>query len=142
MTAASTTSEAEVDKRESRIFHEEDPGLIWDLRTENNGRLLEYKEFLQNYQQEINTSVDTAVGDRRHDVVAVNDDVVTHFASASSVRYLHEQVIHSMPRRNRHTQHPVLQIHFWPRKPTARVATQVKFMVQARQLMKNHVDAD
>ena len=35
--AASTTTEAEVDQRVSRILDEEDPDLIWDLRC-NNGR--------------------------------------------------------------------------------------------------------
>ena len=80
--AASTTKEADVDQRVSRILDEEDPELIWDLRTNNDGRPEEYKEFLQQY---INASVETAVDDRRHDVVVGSDDVVTHLATAQSV---------------------------------------------------------
>jgi hypothetical protein len=54
--AASTTKEADVDQRVSRILDEEDPELIWDLRTNNDGRPEEYKEFLQHCQQYINAS--------------------------------------------------------------------------------------
>lgn len=64
--AASTTKEAEVDQRVSRILDDEDLELIWDLRTNNDGCSEQYNDFLQQY---INASVETAVNDRRHDVV-------------------------------------------------------------------------
>ncbi len=145
--AASTTSEAEVDKRVARILDDEDPDLIWDLRTNNEGRPEEYKDFLQHCQQYINASVDTAVDDRRHDVVAGNDDVVTHLAIALSVRDLHEQVSSQCPEGTTIPSVQWLRIQFWPRRPTAKTASRytgrlkIKFMVQARQLRANHVDA-
>ncbi|CAB3991632.1 Hypothetical predicted protein [Paramuricea clavata] len=80
--AASTTKEADIDQRVSRILDEEDPELIWDLRTNNDGRPEEYKEFLQHCQLYINASVETAVDDRRH-VVVGSDDVVTHLATTA-----------------------------------------------------------
>jgi hypothetical protein len=67
----------------SRILDQED--LIWNLPTNNDGRPEKYKDFLQLCQQFINASLDSAVDDRRHGVVAGNDDVGTHFATPLSV---------------------------------------------------------
>ena len=145
--AASTTKEADVDQRVSRILDEEDPELIWDLRTNNDGRPEEYKEFLQHCQQYINASVETAVDDRRHDVVVGSDDVVTHLATALSVRDLHEQVSNKCAEGTAIPSIQWLRIEFWPRRPSAKTASRytgrlkIKFMIQARQLRSNHVDA-
>ena len=144
--AAPTTTEAEVDQRVSRILDEEDPDLIWDLRC-NNGRPEQCNDFLQQCQQYINASVDTAVDDRRHDVVAGNADVVTHLATALSVRDLHEQQVSKQcPEGTAIPSIQWLRIQFWPRRPTAKTASRytgrlrIKFMVQARQLRATHVD--
>ncbi len=145
--AASTTSKAKVDKRVARILDDEDLDLIWDLRTNNEGRPEEYKDFLQHCQQYINPSVDTAVDDRRHDVVAGNDDVVTHLEITLSVRDLHEQVSSQCPEGTAIPSVQWLRIQFWPRRPTAKTAShytghlKIKFMVQGCQLRANHVDA-
>ena len=141
----STTTEVEVDQRVSRILDEEDPDLIWDLRC-NNGHPEQYNDFLQQCQQYINASVDTAANDRRHDVVAGNEDVVIHLATALSVRDLHEQVSKQCPEETAIPSIQWLRIQFWPQRRTAKTASRytgcltIKFMVQARQLRATHVD--
>ncbi|KAJ8375554.1 hypothetical protein SKAU_G00061340, partial [Synaphobranchus kaupii] len=145
-TAADSTNEAEVDSRIARILDEEDPQLIWDLRGHNQGRSEEYEVFLQHCQNYIHTSVETAVDERRHDTIA-DDDVVTHLATALSVRDLHEEVCKQCPDGTKVPSIQWLRLQFWPRKPTAKTAARytgrlkVKFMVQARQFRSNHVAA-
>ena len=55
----------------------QDPDLIYDLRVNNNGRPQQYDEFLAECQAFINSSVDTAVDDRRHD--NITDDGIYNF---------------------------------------------------------------
>ena len=62
---------------------DEDPDLIWDLHVTNRGRPETFSTFLDVCRQYIDSQIDTAVDDRRHD--AVTDDVVTHLATAMSV---------------------------------------------------------
>ena len=145
--AASTATEAEVDQRVSRILDDEDPDLIWDLRTNNPGRPEQYKKFLEQCQKYINASVETAVDDRRHDVVDGGDEVVTHLATALSAVDLHRQVSSQCPEGTAIPSVQWLRNQFWPRRPTAKSASRytgrlrIKFMVQARQLRANHIDA-
>ena len=45
----------------------QDPDLIWDLRVNNNGRPVEYTQFLEECQKYIDGVLETAVDERRHD---------------------------------------------------------------------------
>ena len=140
------SDQAEVDRRIARILDEEDPQLIWDLRSHNQGRPEEYAVFLQQCQNYIHESIETAVDDRRHDTIA-NDDVVTHLATALSVRDLHEEVCKQCPDGTKMPSIQWLRLQFWPKKPTAKTAARytgrlkIKFMLQARQFRSSHIDA-
>lgn len=140
--ASDTRSQAEVDARILQILDEEDPDLIWDMRTNNEGRPEEYGIFLELCQEYIVSTIKTAVDDRRHD--AVDEEVVTHLATALSVRDLHEQVTLRCPGETKIPSIQWLRRQFWPRKPNAKSANytgrlKIKFMVQARQFRANHV---
>ena len=134
--SADTSKQAEVDKRVSQIL-DEDPELMWDLRGNNSGRPEEYGTFLEQCQKYINATVETAVDDRRHDAVA-GEEVVTHFATALSVRDLHDQVSKQCQAGTPIPSVQWLRMQFWPRRPTAKTASRytgrlkIKYMVQAR----------
>ncbi len=49
----------------------QDPDLVWDLRLNNAGCPEEYSVFLEECQKYINSAVETATDDRRHDSVEV-----------------------------------------------------------------------
>ena len=93
--AASTTDEAEVDKRIAKLLDTEDPDLIWDLRVQNTGRPESYTVFLEECHHYLESSVETAVDERRHD--PVSGEVVTHLARALSVRDMYDQVCKKCP---------------------------------------------
>lgn len=88
--ASSNLVEKEVDLRLNQLIENEDPDLIWDLRVSNDGRPEKYMTFLQFSQKYIDSQVETAVDDRRHDAIAGGGDVVTHLATAMSVRDFHD----------------------------------------------------
>lgn len=144
--AADSTKQAEVDQRILKILDEEDPDLIWDLRAENSGRPEQFSVFLEQCQKYINSSVETAVDERRHDPVQ-GEDVITHLATALSVRDLHDQVTKQCPPDTPIPSIQWLRIQFWPRRPCAKTASRytgklkIKFMIQARQFRAHHVDA-
>lgn len=82
--ASSNLTEKEIDVRLSQLVKDEDPDLIWDLRVNNKGCPEKYTTFLEFCQKYIDTEAETAMDDRRFDVV-VQGDVVTHLATAMSV---------------------------------------------------------
>ena len=86
-----TTSEEERDKRVAEMLELQDPDLVADLRFDNKGQPEKYSEFLQECQNYIAEKVETAVDDRRHDIVQDGDPVV-HLAAALSARDLHSEV--------------------------------------------------
>lgn len=53
--------------------------------------------FLQHCQQYIQSSVETAVDEKRHDNVQDFGEIITHLAAVLSVRDLHEQVSKMCP---------------------------------------------
>ena len=144
--ASSTLSEKEVDERISQVLDDEDPDLIWDLRVTNRGRPETFSTFLDVCRQYIGSQIDTAVDDRRHDAVT-DGDVVTHLATAMSVRDLHEQVSKLCPAGSPIPSVQWLRLQFWPRRTNCGFAKHqkgrlhIKFMIQARQFRKAHVDA-
>lgn len=81
--------------------------------------------------------MDTAVDDRRH-------GEVTHLAKALSVRDLLDQVARQCPEGTSIPSKQWLRLQFWPKNPSLKSSLQytgkleVKFMVQARQLRKQH----
>lgn len=147
--SADTSAQAAVNERIQRILDEEDPDLIWDLRSGNSGRPLQFSVFLEECQKYINSAVETAVDDRRHDNVTAADggDTITHLATALSVPDLHREVTKRCPEGTAIPSIQWLRFQFWPRRPCARSAQRytgklkIKFMIQARQFRSNHVDA-
>ncbi|CAB4000610.1 Hypothetical predicted protein [Paramuricea clavata] len=61
--AAETLQEAEVDRRLEQVVDEQDPDLLWDCRHCNQGRPLEYDDFLNKCRETISASIETAVDD-------------------------------------------------------------------------------
>ena len=143
--ASSNVAEKEVDMRLNQLIEDEDPDLIWDLRLNNDGRPEMYSTFLDFCRKYIDSQVETAVDDRRHDAV-VESDVVTHLATAMSVRDFHDQVIKMCPNGTPIPSIQWLCQQFWPRRLNCGFAKHqkgrllIKFMVQARQFRKKHVD--
>ena len=80
-------SEQAIDERVKLILDDEDADLICDLRVNNEGHPEKYVDCCRKY---IDSEVNTAVDDRRHDSISGND--VTHLATAMSVTDLHAQV--------------------------------------------------
>lgn len=77
----------------------------------------------------------------------MGDDVVTHLAAAMSVRDFHDQVTKLCPEGTPIPSIQWLRIQFWPRRLNCGFAKrqrgrlQIKFMVQARQFRKVHIDS-
>ena len=145
--SSANATEAEVDERVSQLLDSEDPNLIWDLHVNNQGRLEKYEAFLEECKKYIDSHVETAVDDRRHDTVGMDGEVVTHLAVAMNAQDLYEAV---KKRCSEDTPIPSLQwlrLQFWPRNASLRTAStytgrlKVKFMIQAREYRKAHIDA-
>ncbi|CAB4041566.1 Hypothetical predicted protein, partial [Paramuricea clavata] len=144
--AASSLTEAEVDARVAEMLELEDPDLICDLRVNNAGRPQEYIVFLEKCQQYIERQVETAVDDRRHDPTTSDGDVVTHLATAMNTRHLYDSVVKDCGDGIPTPSIQWLRLQFWSRRCNSLSATRqkgtlrIKFMVQARQFRKSHVD--
>ena len=144
--ASSNATETEVDARIAHLLDTEDPDLVWDLRVNNSGRPETYTTYLEFCQKYIDSQIETAVDDRRHDPV-VGGNAVTHLATAMSVKDLHEQVAKLCPEGTPIPSIQWLRLQFWPRRTNCGFAKRqtgrlrIKFMIQARQFRKAHVDA-
>ena len=86
-----------MDSRIAQLLDSEDPNLVWDLRYLNEGRPEAFTVFLENCQEYLDSSVEMAVDEHRHDTVEADGDVITHLAKALSVRDLHEEVTKKIP---------------------------------------------
>ena len=145
---ASSTEQAEVDSRIAQLLDSEDPNLVWDLRYLNEGRPEAFTVFLENYQEYLDSSVEMAADEHRHDTVEADGDVITHLANALSVRDLHEEVTKNAPPGTPIPSVQWLRYRFWPQKPTALTSKRykgnlkIKFMVQSRQFRHSHIDSD
>ena len=98
--SARTVDEEGVDKRVYEFLQIEYPEIIYDLRVDNKGSSEKYEQFLEECKAFIDSAVDTAVDVRRHDTVDGESDettVITHLATALSVRELHKQVQKRLP---------------------------------------------
>ncbi len=144
--SARTLAEKEVDERVAEILEMQDPELICDLRVNNEGRPEMYKAFLEECKKFINTAVETAVDDRRHDDVD-NGESVVHLATALSVPDLHAQVKERCPEGIPIPSIQWLRLQFWPRRKNSAAAKRyygslkIKYMIQARQFRHQHADA-
>ena len=95
--AASSLEEAEVNSRVAQVLNAEDPDLAWDLPVRNTGRSEPYTAFLEECQQYIALTVETAVDERRYDTVDKNGQVITNLACALSARDLHDEISKRCP---------------------------------------------
>ena len=145
--APDSTEQAEVDSRVAQLLDTEDPDLVWDLRVLNEGRPEAFTVFLEHCQQYIQSSVETAVDERRHDTVQADGKVITDLAKALSVRDLHEEVTKKCLPGTPIPSVQWLRYQFWPQKPTASTAKKytgklkIQFMVQSRQFRHTHIDS-
>ena len=61
-----TVDQEGVDKRVYKFL--EDPEIIYDLRVDNKGHPENYEQFLEQCKAYIDSIIDTAVDERRHDM--------------------------------------------------------------------------
>ena len=133
-------AEAVGDERLRLALDTEDPEIIYDLRHYNQGRPEKYQVFWEECKKYLNSSIDLAADERRH-------DTVTHLATALSVSDLHKQVSQQCPEGTPLPSEKWLLFQFWPKDVTRRTAYQytgrleVKFMIQSRQFRHHHIDA-
>ncbi|XP_078340082.1 uncharacterized protein LOC111130598 [Crassostrea virginica] len=137
--AASHLKEKEVDERVQQAFDQQDPDILQDLRELNKGQPSKYEIFFDKAKQYIESVVETAVDDRRH-------DRFTHLATAMSIPDLHRQVASTCPPDTPIPSEQWLRFQFAPKNATSYSSLQytgkldVKFQVQSRQLRKDHID--
>ena len=143
--ASRTTEEATIDKRVQDMLDLEDPDIICDLRVLNSGRPEQYDAFLNECKAYIDSTVDTAVDERRHDQVQQNEAIV-HLAKAISVPDLHKRVRERLPAGTPVPSEQWLRLQFWPNRVSSHTASyhkgklKLKFMIQSRQFRKGHID--
>lgn len=65
--AARNLTEKEVDERVRHAFDQQDPDIIQDLCEHNKGQPSKYDIFFEKTKEYIESVVETAVDDRRHD---------------------------------------------------------------------------
>ncbi len=138
--AASTLSEAEIDKHVKLFVNMEDPDIVIDLRELQRGRASKFDRFWDECAKFLQEEVGLAVDDRRH-------TEVTHIACALSVRDLREQVASRCPADTFIQSRSWICLQFWPKSAHAKSCVHytgrfsVKYMVQARQFRKEHDDS-
>ena len=137
--ASSSESEKDIDERVRQAIELEDAEVVVDLRHHNKGQPSKYDQFWEACERYIESSVEVAVDDRRHDRIA-------HLALALSVNDLLSEVSKVVGPNVLVPSAQWLRLQFWSKIPTAKTALQytgrlkVKYMVQKRQLRKSHED--
>lgn len=121
--ASTNLTEAEVDERVSYILDYEDPDLIWDLRVNSQGKPEKYDVFLEECMTFINSQVDTAVDDWRHDKVDKDGNPITHLAVAMNARHQYDQVKKQCPEGTTLPSLQWMRLQFWPRNSSLRSAS-------------------
>ena len=138
--AASSESQKAIDERVQQALDLEDPDVVVDLRHHNKGHPSKYDQFWEACERYIHSTIELAVDDRRHDRVA-------HLAAALSVNDMLSEVSKLVGSDVPVPSAQWLRLQFWPKNPTAKTSLQytgklkVKYMVQKRQLRKDHDDA-
>ena len=141
-TAANDMGEAEVDERVLQFLQMEpdEPSTVTDLReVKHPEHKTKYDVFWNKAEIFLNEDIGTAVDDRRH-------SQVTHLAKAISISDFREQVEAKCPEGAPIPSDEWLRLQFWPKTPKAGTALhytgrlKVRYMVQARQFRKTHVD--
>lgn len=138
--SSENADQAIVDDRIRLIIDTQDPDIVDDLRHLNSGRPPKYELFWDQCNKYLEEVVETSVDERRH-------GEVVHLAKALSTRDLLNQVAKKCPEGIPIPSKQWLRLQFWPKNPSLKSALQytgklqVKFMIQARQLRKAHVDA-
>ena len=132
------TQEANVDVRLKEALDLEDPDIVYDLRVLNSGRPTQYDQFLNECKKYIDSTVETAVDERRHDEVEQND-VVVHLSKAMSVQELHKRVNERLPEGTSIPSEQWLRLQFWLNRVSNKTAKyhtgklKLKFMIQSMQ---------
>ena len=141
-TAANDMGEAEVDERVLQFLQMEpnEPSTVTDLReVKHPEHKTKYDAFWNKAEIFLNEDIGTAVEDHRH-------SQVTHLAKDISICDFREQVEAKCPEGTPIPSDEWLRLQFWPKTPKAGTALhytgqlKVRYMVQARQFRKTHVD--
>lgn len=118
----------------------EDPSIVPDLRFYNQGSQPKFDEFWDEYDKFLQEDIDQAVDDRRH-------GQITHLSRAISIRDLVQQVKSRCSPSTPIASVEWVRLQFWPKTLGVRTAVHytgrfpMKFMIQQRQLRKNHPDS-
>ena len=113
----------------------EDLDIIPDFRAHNEGRQKSYEVFWSACEQVLNEEIGVSVDDHRH-------DLVTHMASAVSVRDLWERSKALCPDGTAIPSQEWLRLQFWPKNRHANTSLQYTGrLVQRRQFRKDHCDS-
>ena len=130
-------TEKEIDERVKEFVDMDDLDIIPDLCAHNKGRQKSFDIFCLTCEQVI---ISLSVDDQRH-------NLVTHMASALSVRELWEREKVLCPHGKAIPSQEWFRLQFWPKNRHARVSLQytgrlkVKYMVQRRQFRMDHCDS-
>ncbi|XP_013398537.1 uncharacterized protein LOC106165011 [Lingula anatina] len=139
-TAEECTTSKEVRQRLKFLLDVQDPDLVVDLRSMNEGRKEKYQHFWDEATKMIEEKQLATVDDRRHGQVC-------HMALAMSVPDFINQVSARLPAGSEIPSASWVSLQFWPKNPFVDRAVRytgrlnVKYMVQSRQLNHDHVDA-
>ncbi|KAK3107234.1 hypothetical protein FSP39_009952 [Pinctada imbricata] len=128
-----------VDERIIAAWEAEDPDIIVDLRSLNEGRPHEYSVFYEKCRIYLENVVEQVVDERRH-------DKLTYLASAISIPDLLSQVAKTCDKDTPIPSEQWLRYQFAPKNPHAASSSKhtgnlnIKYMVQSRVFRKKHED--
>ena len=142
-TAANDMGEVDIDEKVLQFLQMEpdEPSTVTDLCEvlKHPERKTKCDVFWNNAEMFLSEDIGMAVDERRH-------SQVTHLAKAISIRDFREQVEAKCPEGTPIPSDEWLRLQFWPKTPKARTALhytgrlKVRYMEQARQFKKTHVD--
>ncbi|CAH1269408.1 Hypp4174 [Branchiostoma lanceolatum] len=134
------TASKDVRQRLKLLLDVQDPDLVVDMRSMNEGHKEKYQHFWDEATKMIEEMQLATVDDRRHGQVC-------HMALAMSVPDFITQVCKRLPEEVEVPTATWVSLQFWPKNPFVDQAIRytgrlnVKYMVQSRQLNHDHIDA-
>lgn len=127
--ASSNIQQEQVDERVRLALDCEDEDIVWDLREKNEGRPEKYTVFWDHCQKYIDSQLEAATDERRH-------DTCMHFAVAMSIRDFVSKVARLCPENTPIPSEKWVYLQFWPKDPTKLSSLhhtgrfKLKFMIQ------------
>ena len=134
-----TNAEKLVDERIKFLLSSDDPDLVWDLRSLNEGQKGKYDLFWEECERFIEELARAAADERRH-------NNVTHLTTAMAAKDLHKFVSSRLPEDAPMPSVKWLLLQFWPKDRTRKAAVhhtgrlKIRFAIQSRQHRASHPD--